>query len=86
MRLSTAAGLATLEVEDDGIGIAAEDLPFIFDRFYRADPSRSLVEGSGLGLSIARWIADTHEAKLTVQSEPQLGTVCQLAFPCIEPA
>ena len=83
LRLVTVAGLATVEVEDDGIGIAAEDLPFIFDRFYRADPSRSLVEGNGLGLSIARWIADTHEAKLTVQSEPQRGTICQLAFPCI---
>ena len=83
MRLHAAAEQVTLEIQDDGIGIDAADLPFIFDRFYRADPSRGLVDGNGLGLSIARWIAETHEAKLTVQSEPRLGTVCQIAFPCI---
>ena len=80
IRLNAAADLAMVEVHDDGIGIAPADLPFIFDRFYRADPSRGLVEGNGLGLSIARWIAETHQARLTVESEPQRGTLFRVAF------
>ncbi|HTX77369.1 MAG TPA: ATP-binding protein, partial [Terracidiphilus sp.] len=59
-------GRPTLIVRDSGIGISAAALPYIFDRFYRADPSRSQVEGSGLGLAIAKWIADSHHADLLV--------------------
>jgi heavy metal sensor kinase len=80
VRLNVDATWATVEVEDDGIGIAPADLPLIFDRFYRADPSRGLVEGNGLGLAIARWIAESHGAKLTVQSEPARGTVFHIVF------
>jgi len=80
LRLSKAASQAMVEVEDNGIGISAADLPFIFDRFYRADPSRGLVEGNGLGLAIALWIAETHGAQLTVQSEPQRGTAFKVVF------
>jgi signal transduction histidine kinase len=85
IRLNAAADLAMVEVHDDGIGIAPADLPFIFDRFYRADPSRGLVEGNGLGLSIARWIAETHQARLTVESEPQRGTLFRVAFKSCAP-
>jgi signal transduction histidine kinase len=67
-------------VRDSGIGIAQTDLPFIFDRFYRADPSRGQVEGSGLGLSIAKWIAEMHHANLSVTSEANKGTTFQLVF------
>jgi len=81
VRLKVAAHHVTLDVEDDGIGIAAADLPFIFNRFYRADPSRGLVEGNGLGLAIAQWIAETHGAQLTVESRPERGTVFHVAFP-----
>jgi heavy metal sensor kinase len=79
--LSVSHHEATVTVCDNGIGIPESDLPRIFDRFYRADPSRSQVEGSGLGLSIARWIADTHHADLSVSSVEHAGTAIQVAFP-----
>jgi signal transduction histidine kinase len=72
---------ATVIVRDTGMGIAQADLPFIFDRFYRADPSRGQVEGSGLGLSIAKWIAEMHHADLLVISEASKGTTFRLVFP-----
>jgi heavy metal sensor kinase len=78
--LKVEATHALLDVQDDGIGIAPADLPYIFDRFYRADPSRGLVEGNGLGLAIAQWIAESHQAQLTVESEPERGTTFHLVF------
>jgi len=72
---------ATVEVRDTGVGIATADLPHIFDRFYRADPSRSNVEGAGLGLAIAKWIAEMHHASLIVSSQLDKGTVFQLVLP-----
>lgn len=82
--LSVASGQAILTVCDSGIGIAKADLPRIFDRFYRADPSRSQVEGNGLGLAIAKWIAEMHQADLTVASEEHKGTSFRLVFLCCE--
>jgi heavy metal sensor kinase len=79
--VNVAVNQATIDVHDDGIGIAPADLPFIFDRFYRADPSRAVVEGNGLGLAIARWIAESHQAELTAQSDPREGTTFCVAFP-----
>jgi signal transduction histidine kinase len=78
--LSISPEQATVLVRDSGIGIAQTDLPFIFDRFYRADPSRGQVEGSGLGLSISKWIAEMHHANLSVTSEANKGTTFQLVF------
>ncbi len=72
---------ATVEVRDTGVGISTDDLPHIFDRFYRADPSRSNVEGAGLGLAIAKWIAEMHHAELSAASEMHKGTVFQLTIP-----
>jgi heavy metal sensor kinase len=79
------AGSVVVEVRDDGVGIAASDLPHIFDRFFRADPSRGQTEGSGLGLAIAKWIAEMHGATITVASTLQQGTTVRVAFPSVPP-
>lgn len=71
----------TVAIVDTGIGIAPEDLPRIFDRFYRVRGHEHVRDGSGLGLSIARWIASQHGATIEVRSEPGRGTAVTLAFP-----
>lgn len=79
--VSAAASQVTISVQDNGIGISQIDLPHIFERFYRADPSRSHVEGSGLGLAIAKWIADVHDARLCVDSTEGVGSAFQVVLP-----
>jgi signal transduction histidine kinase len=74
---------ALVTVRDNGIGIPEALLPRIFERFFRADPSRSEVEGAGLGLAIAKWIADIHHAALSVQSSEGEGTVFAVVFPLL---
>jgi heavy metal sensor kinase len=77
---------AIFEVKDSGIGIAKEDLPYIFDRFYRASNARdSGVEGTGLGLAIADWIATAHNSKLEVDSIPSAGTIFRMVLPLSNP-
>jgi signal transduction histidine kinase len=79
--LSASNTEATVLVSDSGIGIAQGDLPFIFDRFYRADPSRSQVEGSGLGLAIAKWIAEMHNGNLSAISKTNGGATFRIVLP-----
>jgi two-component system OmpR family sensor kinase len=76
---------AVIQVADTGIGIAATDLPRIFDRFYRVNSDRSRHSGgSGLGLAIARAIAATHSGSIQVQSELGKGSVFILYLPAID--
>ena len=65
---------------DTGKGIAAEDLPQIFERFYRCDPSRSQA-GTGLGLSFARTVARAHGGDITVNSVPNQGSTFSVTLP-----
>jgi two-component system OmpR family sensor kinase len=72
-----------ITVSDNGPGIPREDLPFIFDRFYRVEKSRSRgpLGGSGLGLSIAQWIAHGHDGRIEVASERGKGTTFSVWLP-----
>lgn len=77
-------GSLVIEVKDSGIGIPPEHLPYIFDRFYRVDPSRTSVSGNmGLGLSIVKSIMALHSGAVEIESTPQVGTVFRLIFPTI---
>jgi len=70
-----------VEIRDTGAGISAEDIPHIFERFYRADKARQRSGGTGLGLSIAEWIVRVHHASIEVTSEVDAGTTFTLSFP-----
>ena len=73
---------AILEIRDTGIGIPERALPYIFDRFYVVDKSRSKeTGGSGLGLSIVKWVAVSHHAEIEVQSRVNHGTTFLVKFP-----
>jgi signal transduction histidine kinase len=76
-----------LTVQDTGSGIAKEDLPHIFDRFYRAERSRkrSSTSGFGLGLSIADWIVKKHNGRIDVTSEEGQGTTFTVWLPLRQP-
>ncbi|MPZ15877.1 MAG: HAMP domain-containing protein [Chloroflexi bacterium] len=78
-------GEATLTVADTGSGIEAEDLPHIFERFYRSRNVRS-TGGTGLGLAIAQWVAEQHHGQVDAQSTPGVGSTFRLRLPatCLE--
>jgi len=84
VRLSTPPGEARLEVSDTGIGIPEKDLPFVFERFFRSDRARRAYSGgSGLGLSIARWIVEAHKGKITVASVVGKGSTFTVTLPLV---
>jgi two-component system sensor histidine kinase BaeS len=74
------ATVTRLRVADTGAGIAPEHLPHIFERFYKADPSRS-ASGSGLGLSIVKAIVERHGGRVSARSDPGQGTLFDIELP-----
>ena len=80
--LQNEVDFALLTIQDTGIGIPEEDLPLIFNRFYRVDKARTRDEGgSGLGLSICRQIAEAHKGKIEVESKLGVGTRFKIRLP-----
>ena len=80
VEVSVADGV--LAVRDHGPGFADADLPFVFDRFYRADKARERERGgSGLGLAIVKWIAESHGGKVSLASQPGTGTTFTVSLP-----
>ncbi|WP_107669969.1 cell wall metabolism sensor histidine kinase WalK [Cyanothece sp. BG0011] len=75
--------LVKIAVEDTGVGISPEDLPHVFDRFWRADKARHHSGGTGLGLSIAEAIAHSHQGKITVKSKLGVGTCFEVVLPTV---
>jgi signal transduction histidine kinase len=75
-------GSVTVRVSDTGVGIPEEDLPNLFDRFYRVDKDRSRATGgSGLGLAISKQIVELHGGSLSVKSEVGVGSTFEVRLP-----
>lgn len=84
VRIDPAGGEAVLSVADTGVGIPAESLPFIFDRFFRVDKARSREDGgSGLGLSICKSVVDRHHGLIAVNSAVGQGTTVTVRLPMV---
>jgi two-component system, OmpR family, sensor histidine kinase SenX3 len=82
----TSDGIVEIAVKDQGIGIAANDLDRVFERFYRADPARSRVTGgTGLGLAIVKHVSQNHGGECTVWSEVGVGSTFTLRLPAYLP-
>ncbi|HAX17161.1 MAG TPA: two-component sensor histidine kinase [Actinobacteria bacterium] len=74
-------GYVQIDIKDNGTGISENDIKFIFDRFYRGDKSRKRESGSGLGLSISRWIAEIHKGTIEVNSRLSEGSLFSIRLP-----
>jgi signal transduction histidine kinase len=82
--LSTTPSEARMEVSDTGVGIPEADLPFVFERFFRSDRARrAYTGGSGLGLSIVRWIVEAHKGNVEISSELDRGTKVAVRLPLV---
>ncbi|RMG62084.1 MAG: sensor histidine kinase [Calditrichaeota bacterium] len=84
LSLTQQDGQAVFRVRDTGVGIAEEELPLIFERFYRTRRARGSEKGSGLGLAIARWIAQAHGGQIDIESQPGKGTSVTVKLPLQE--
>lgn len=84
LSVTTDAGKAIIQVNDTGVGLSAEELPLVTQRFYRTAASRRQGEGSGLGLAIAAEICERHGTRLVIRSKPGQGTVICFELPLME--
>ena len=84
LRLHRSGDTASVEVADTGSGIAAEHVPYLFERFYRGDRARSH-SGAGLGLSIVKWVAEAHGGQVTVATEAGTGSTFAIEVPLRRP-
>jgi signal transduction histidine kinase len=75
----------TISITDNGVGIAEEDLPHIFDDFYRGKSGRETARGAGIGLAISRRIIETHEGTISAESELGKGSTFVIQIPAYEP-
>ena len=84
VRVASAPGEALLSVSDTGVGISEDDLPYVFERFFRSKRSRRANPGgSGLGLSIVRWIVEAHKGRITAESAPGKGSTFTVRLPVL---
>jgi signal transduction histidine kinase len=84
VRVEAAPGEALLSVSDTGVGIPEADVPYVFERFFRSKGSRATNPGgSGLGLSIVRWIVEAHKGRVTVESQLGKGSTFTVHLPVI---
>ena len=79
--IKTKNNQAVIKIKDSGIGISSEDLPYIFERFYRADKSRSQTDGTGIGLAIVRELVIALDGNIDVKSKPNKGTIFTVKIP-----
>jgi len=84
VKVSRRPGQAICSVEDHGVGISAEAIPHIFDKFFREPGQTNRVRGVGLGLSVVKHVMDAHRGTVTVTSVPGRGAKFQLVFPLFQ--
>lgn len=80
INLKTSKGFAIIDISDNGVGISKEDLPRIFERFYRGDKSHTSL-GTGLGLAMVKWVAEVHGGKVIAKSTKDKGSVFSVYLP-----
>jgi signal transduction histidine kinase len=81
VRLQALESECAIEVSDTGCGIRDEELPHVFERFYRADPARTPGDGTGLGLAIAWTIVEAHHGRIEAMASEGIGSVFRVVLP-----
>jgi signal transduction histidine kinase len=83
--MTVSDGYAHITIRDKGLGIPAEEIPKVFERFYRGrSPRTSRQPGSGLGLAIAKWLVEKHQGEITLTSEVGSFTEVVVRIPCAD--
>ncbi len=75
-----------IKISDNGVGIAKDELPYIFERFYRTKKAREMSNiGTGLGLAISKWVVESHRGNIAVESTEGKGTTFTITLPLLKP-